>query len=264
MIRCAFRKSTTPIIILVLATAAIAALPRPAAATALFTAGHGDVGIVYEDGALQFELHVEDAGVAYDPGEAAIVVPAAALENRKSSPAYDAIGVAANAPFYKLAQGSFEAATEQLPFVGLAAEEVPLGIFKNNLLRLSLVSVEGPGHFSLWRETATGPGFESRPGFVGIPLASSDGVDAIDHVFLPASLHEHANWGFTERGTYFVTLRAEGELLSGETLAGEGTFRFDVVPVSEPASLYLAASAAALVWRSRRKRNASIPLPTSA
>jgi hypothetical protein len=43
-------------------------------------------------------------------------------------------------------------------------------------------------------------------------------------------------------------------LLSGETLAGEGTFRFDVVPVSEPASLSLMASAAAMVWRSRRTR----------
>jgi surface-anchored protein len=127
-----------------------------------------------------------------------------------------------------LPQGSFEATLEAAPFLGLSAEGIASGVFAGNLLRFSLIAVEGPGHFSLWRETSGGPGFESRPGFVGIPIASSDGIDANDFVDLPVGLHEHVNWGFSAPGRYDVTFSATGELIGGGVLSAHGTFRFEV------------------------------------
>lgn len=221
-----------------LASVCVMALTCSAAATTIVSSGHVDVAVRYGGGVLSMESRVGTSPYTIlPPGEVAHVVAAASRETRRAAAVYEPLGVAVGAPFYKLPQGSFEATLENAPFLGLAAESVANGIFIGNVVRLSLVAVEGPGHFSLWRETASGPGFESRPGFSGIPIASSDGIDASDYVLLPTSLHEHANWGFSAPGRYFVTFAAGGELVAGGSVSASGTFRFDVDLPAMPADL---------------------------
>jgi surface-anchored protein len=206
----------------------VLAISRLTAAPMLVEAGHADIGVRYSDGALLMESRIGSPGNSFSPADVVIIVPPSSRENRRNSVAYDALGIAAGEAFYKLSQGSFESTLEASPFLGLSAEGVGSGILVGNRIRLALVDLEGPGHFSLWRETSTGPGFESRPGFAGIPIASRDGIDAGDFIDLPVGLHEHANWGFSAPGRYLVTFAAQGELIGGGIVAAQGAFRFDV------------------------------------
>ena len=61
--------------------------------------------------------------------------------------------------------------------------------------------------------------------------------------------HYHFNLGFSEQGSYDVTLRAEGVLAEG-VASEDFTVRFDVVP--EPSSLFLLALGAVVTLRRRR------------
>lgn len=216
--------------------------------------GHGDVGGVFDDGTLTMELHLEEADLELAPQDGLILVPASTREPRPAGEAYDALGAPSGAAIYKLSQNSFEATVlDRAPFLGLATEEIPAFTFQPfpgtdpalgiGRVRLELLDVDGPGDFALWRNLPSGPGWESRGGFVGLPLASADGIDpALDYIDLPTLVHEHANWGFTAVGDYRVTFRLSGELASGELAAAVGTYHFQVVP--EPNALLTALVAA--------------------
>jgi surface-anchored protein len=224
------------------------------AAANVFASGHGDIGGVFDGQSLTLEIHLENAGVELAPDEAIVVVPATTRELRPLGTSFDALGVHEGGFIYKLSQNSFEATVlDDAPFLGLATEEIPPFTFQPfpgtdpaqgvGRVRLELLNVVGPGHFGLWRVFPGGPGWESRDGFVGLPLASADGIDPIvDYVDLPTGIHEHANWAFTAAGDYQVTFRLSGELVGGEAVAGVGTYHFQVVP--EPNAVLIVVVAA--------------------
>jgi surface-anchored protein len=117
------------------------------------------------------------------------------------------------------------------PFLGIGAEELVSGLFVNDQITLSLVSVIGPGQFSLWQVDTFGE-----------PTAfmSSADPDAQTDLILNAGLHSHFNWGFTEEGVYEITLMASGQLTGGSMVSDTATYTFNVVP--EPATLLLLAA----------------------
>src|SRR5690606_11377831 len=87
---------------------------------------------------------------------------------------------------------------------------------------LRLKSVNGPGHFSLWRATDGGP---------AVSMATSDGVTEDDFVEILEGSHAHFNYGFTAAGRYEITFEAFGTLADGdEILSGDVTFYFTVNP----------------------------------
>jgi surface-anchored protein len=240
-------------IIAVLCAAAISAAARPLWAVEVFATGHGDVGVAYEDGGLEFELHLEDVGEAFAPADAVVRVPSTTAEPRPVPAAFDALGVPAGATIYRLSQSATEAALKGSPFLGLATAEIPRHTFSAfpgtnpadgiGLIRIEFLAVNGPGHFALWQDVGGLPGFETRPGLVGPALASFGGIDASEDFFpMPTGIHDHANWAFTAAGEYAITLRASGELLTGELLESVGTYNFHVAP--EPGSLALVGIAA--------------------
>lgn len=239
------------IIAFAFAAAITAGRPR-ASATEIFSSGHGDVGVAYEDGELELELHLDDLGEAFAPEDATVRVPGTAAEPRPSGAAYDALGVPAGATIFRLSQSAAEAALEGAPFLGLATEEIPSHTFATfpgtdpaagiGLIRVELIAATGPGHFALWQDIGGLPGFETRPGLIGPALVSFDGIDPSDDFFvMPTGIHDHANWAFTAPGDYAIALRASGELLSGEMLESVATYNFHVAP--EPSSLALAGIA---------------------
>jgi surface-anchored protein len=239
-------------IIAVLCAAAIGAAARPSWAVEVFATGHGDVGAAYEDGELELEVHLDDAGEAFAPEDVVIRVPSTTAEPRPAHAGFDALGVPAGATIYRLSQSAADAALKGSPFLGLATEEIPPHTFSAfpgtnpahgiGLIRIELLAVNGPGHFSLWQDVGGLPGFETRPGLVGPALASFGGIDTSEDFFpRPTGIHDHANWDFTAAGEYAITLRASGELLTGEFLESVGTYNFHVAP--EPGSLALAGVA---------------------
>jgi surface-anchored protein len=256
----------TALIIAASASAAIVG-PRSCLAIEIFASGHGDVGVAYEEGELEFELHLEDAGEAFAPGDAIIRIPATTAEPRPAGTAYDRLGVAAGATIYRLSPSAAEAAVEGAPFLGLATEEIPPHTFTPfpgtnpvagiGLIRFEMVAVDGPGHFALWQDIGGQPGFETRPDLVGPAFASFGGIDPNEDYFpFPTGIHDHANWAFTAPGNYAITFRASGELLTGEVLESVATYNFHVAP--EPSAIWLAAIGAVVsAMGTRRMRRPS-------
>jgi surface-anchored protein len=242
-------------LVTLLAGIALAFSSSQSEAAALYTKGHADLGIGYENGAFDIHIHAEGAtidGVEYDDeefeaDEVIIVVSPSALEARPANFGgflnFDPIGVAAGVDYYKLPQGAGEATAEQLPFLGIATEEIPNGTFVGNAITLSIDNVVGPGFFSIFQDAFPGPSFKA---------ASSDGLPDSFNFF--TGIHDHFNYGFTAPGTYEVTLRATGTLVGGGIVTGTGTYTFSVVPEANSYVLLAVAGTSLLLLNLRARR----------
>jgi len=67
-------------------------------------------------------------------------------------------------------------------------------------IRLDLVSVTGPGNFSLYQNDGGGNPV--------VWMDTADGISSEDAAFIGAGGHVHFNWGFTAKGIYEVDIRA--------------------------------------------------------
>ncbi len=72
----------------------------------------------------------------------------------------------------------------------------------DKFVRLELVKVTGPtgGEFTLFN-------FGNAGAPPSVYMATSDGIDADDCIYLAAGWHHHCNWAFTQPGDYAVTFR---------------------------------------------------------
>jgi surface-anchored protein len=199
------------------ATATIsAAVPQPM--EGVVAEGHADIGLNYEDGAWDLHIHDEEHDVEFEPNGALYYVAPEAISNRPAGSQFDFIGVGAGQPFYRLPQSL----NPEVLFLGFGAEELAPGTFQNGHLDLALKAVNGPGQFSLWESTDTGP---------RVLWATTDGITAADSVRVLEGSHFHANFGFTARGRYEITVEAHGLLNDGdnvEDFSGEVTYYFSV------------------------------------
>ncbi|GIE31912.1 hypothetical protein Ait01nite_049570 [Actinoplanes italicus] len=194
---------------------AVAAAVPAQAATVTLTSGHVDVlDVDYNAGALT--LTVNDEVAERNPADVILQVPAAAKITVPSGAAWSFLG-GAGATAWVLPQGS----TSGLLWAGWNTAEVPSGVFQNNSVQFKLTAVSGPGQFSVYTVSA------------GTPTRlfdSSDGLPDTRNVTYNA--HTHANWGFTQAGTYTVTFEVTGKLIStGATVTtGAKAFTFNVLP----------------------------------
>jgi len=245
---------------------------------AIWSSGHGDIGIGFENGQLDphFHFHGEEDDHDDDHGddhdddhgddhdddddhehgeeEHAVINGAEPTQEEYGideltlqvlGPAQPGAGIADSgaALVYLLAQDEGLADELGSPWTGIAVEEIDQGVFLNDLVRLSLVSVSGPGVFSLWDTDAFGGD--------SVLISSALGSEAPNQLNLALEPgHYHYNMGFSEPGAYGVTLRAEGDLVAGGIASEEFTVTFDVVP--EPSSLFLLALGAVATLRRRR------------
>lgn len=200
-----------------LAIAAVTATSAHATGTVTtLSQGHVDVfGVAHEDGDLRLHVHAEDLGAEFEPHEVNLVVTRDARTAVPADPAYAFLG-APGAPVWILPQTE----DPNLLFAGLAADEVPVGIFVDDTVTVSVVAVLAPGGFSIFTNDAT-----------GAPVKLVDSQDGLpDRVGLTAGDHAHANWAFEAPGTYLVGVRVSGVLAStGTTVTSDlGVYRFTV------------------------------------
>lgn len=221
--------------------AAVLGLAGTLNAQTVLRSGHMDLGVAYEAGELALHLHThepEPDGTEYDPGEALVEVGLAARTIVPANPAFYFLGAPGDT-VYILPSNENPA----LPFLGLAAEEVPPGLFQNDTLTLTLTGASGPGEFALFTLDAFG--------VPSVRMNTRDGVDVNDKVTLLAGSHGHANWAFSAMGDYELTFVASGTLVGGGTINSEaGTFRFTVVP--EPNAGVLLVLGTVLLFGQRR------------
>lgn len=232
---------------------ALLASAFPASAQTYLATEHVDIGIGYADGEWDLHAHDEDNDIEYEAGDVAFYVnPAFAATSRPASASFNFIGVNAGETYYRLPQSQ----NVNLPYLGVAAEEIEPGTFDTYLpldarvtssaewVTLNLVSVAGPGAFSLWTSEDDGP---------LVWISSFDGIDATDRFYQLVGGHSHANFGFSAPGTYVVEFSATA-LLDGDFITSAPVAYTFTTAIPEPSSATALAGAFALGLVALRRR----------
>jgi surface-anchored protein len=188
-----------------------AASSMPVRAQAILTEEHTDLGSRYDDGKWSLRAYDEENIIGYKPDRVLLYVNPIGKTTRPAGSSYDFIGVGAGQNYYRISQNI----TGGLLYLGFNAYENSAfssydpyvesdGRIRGNWpwIRWHLVSVKGPGHFSIWQSGDEGP----------LVLMSSfqNGVDPTDSVWIVSRGHIHLNWGFTAKGVYEVELKCSG------------------------------------------------------
>jgi surface-anchored protein len=133
-----------------------------------------------------------------------------------------------------------------LLYLGLATEEILSGIFVGDEVSVNLISVSGPGTFSMYTESLGNP---------NVIFDSSDGISGADSVTLPVGTHQHFNFGFTAPGDYTIAFEGSGTLVAGNTFTQSGPVDYFFTVVPEPTSAALAGMGIlSLLVAARRRR----------
>ncbi len=190
---------------------------------AYYTAEHGDFEIGYEDGELELHIHLhagavvdgnalhEDTG--FEPDQLTVVATEEAEILRPAGELWEPTGVEVNEPFWVLPQHG----QEGLPAYGFATEEIPSGVFVDDVVGLNLRHIKGPGDFSLWQSDA-----------FGVPSFALSTHEELLSAAFPIGLHAHYNWGFTAPGEYTMVFEATGELVAGGQVEALSVYYFKV------------------------------------
>lgn len=227
----------------------------------VYSGGHCDLCADYDEteNALELHYHFHDGspgtteeGVSLigeiSPSELYTRVSDATKTTTPDNSAYDFLGVPANSDIWILPQAQMTG----VPFLGFGTEELDPADWSTDI-SYKLISVDGPGEFSLWMSAWNGT--------PELYWATSDGIDE-DDVYAQMTLsHAHANWGFTAEGVYEVQMQISGTLSGGTTVSSEvETFTFLVgssTVVPEPGTFVLLVSALGALCLIRRKKSTS-------
>lgn len=212
----------------------------------VYSNGHGDIGVGYEDGGLFLHYHFGTNAVIngtalgagldpeeyeFDPTDVATLVTRQSSFSRPADGAVlDFLGITGDsASIWNLPQNRVTG----VPFLGFATEELPLDLFVSGEWAVTGWSGSGfddGGEFGIWQALGSTTNF----------LAGSYNRSAAENVFPAGELggHDHFFMGFTRAGVYNV----------------EFTFRGVAVP--EPTSITLVGLGLGLValvrpWRRR-------------
>lgn len=222
---------------------------EPAAyAECIYTAGHADMRISYEDDSLALTVGIDSLteldcdsplppGTTFlDPSETVIFVPESTAQVRSGLGAWDIVGVEEGETFYRLPQAGLSAQIEGAPFLGYNALDVPSGLFVGNQFTLALtnvISAPEDGHFALYTGEV-------------VPFREMDTQDESfdnDMLTLPTGVHDHRNWSFSKPGRYELEFTAFGNLVGApetdDPLSVSAVYTFQVTPVPEPSTVVL-------------------------
>ena len=208
---------------------------------ALWPAGHGDLGIGYEDGALEPHWHLgeDNESVTLDSTSSPLGPEGAEYEADAITPVTSLTQSIGGSSYYVFP--ATENAT--VPFIGFGTEELSAGDWTGDLT-LSLTGASGPGSFSLFSIDSFGA--------VSTLMDSSDGFSTVDAITLAPETHTHHTWAFSQQGSYSLTFQVTGDHVSAGAQSASATYGFSVVPEPSTAGLLLGAAALTLTLVRRR------------
>jgi len=230
-------------------------------AVSAYSAGHGDIGIAYEDGGTgpEFFFHyhlgstatVDGAivgnapdGEEFEPSDITVTVP---LSTRLTMPNNAALnngtGVAAGGSLWILPQNE----APGVPYLGFATEELVPAEWAGGITFAlgNVTSPSGNGEFSLWSSGTFG-GFD----FQFSTNDPSGTVNASNTLIIPVGTHAHYNFGFSEAGTWDIEMTVSGLHNVDGAQTSTRNFSFTVVP--EPTSALLVSLGSLVLLRRRR------------
>ncbi|MBB4908708.1 choice-of-anchor M domain-containing protein [Actinophytocola algeriensis] len=187
--------------------------------------GHIDAfTLTWNDGTLDLQLQEDVTGshVPHAPEDVLLrVKPESALELPDPvPPSLSFLGQPGDTVYY-LPQTQ----DPELLWPGWSTERIPAGLFTDPL-RIQVTDVTGPGDVFLWQTGSFGGPVSVLGGGFQLPGTISPNVN----------VHAHANWAFTEEGTYSFTAVASGDLAAGGTAtSAPRTYTFQVGDTAEPA-----------------------------
>jgi len=216
---------------------AILAAALPAHALDTLSIGHADVGIAFDLGAFDLHVHDEENDVEYAPNAVLLQVNPQAYELIPNNPNFAFLGTVGVDYIWRLPAVE----NVDLLYLGIGSEEITSGTLDGDVFTFSLISVTGPGNFTLYQDGVTPT----------VIFNSGNGITGADSVTLPTGGHAHYNWTFSEAGTYEIAFKADG-LDGGVPVTETATYTFTVVP--EPSTaIFGAIGVAALAFRRQRR-----------
>ena len=207
----------------------------------MWTAGHGDLGIGYEDGALEPHWHLgeDNESVTLDGVSAPLGAEGEEYEADEIIPQRNLLQSIGGSSYYVFP------ATESptVPFIGFGTEELNPTDWTGSLT-LSLTGASGPGSFSLFSIDSFGA--------VSTLMDSSDGFSTVDAITLAPETHTHHTWAFSQQGSYSLTFQVTGDHVSAGAQSASATYGFSVVPEPSTAGFLRVVVALALTVARRR------------
>jgi surface-anchored protein len=208
---------------------------------ALWTAGHGDLGIGYEDGALEPHWHLgeDNESVTLDGASGPLGPEGAEYEADAITPVTSLTQSIDGSLYYVFP--ATEIAT--VPFIGFGTEELSVGDWSGSLT-LSLTGATGPGSFFLFHQDPFGG--------LATLMDSSDGFSTADNILLDPETHTHYTWAFSTVGSYDLTFQVEGTHVTDGAQSAIAVYNVSVVPEPSTAGILIGAAALALTVARRR------------
>ena len=195
--------------------------------------GHVDLGPRLIDGQWRAGLrHDAESGAVWrDPNQTVLRVGDAAIMTAPNSADYPFLADVAGKPVYVVPQTQ----NPSVVWLGWNTQDPAVTATIDRGLTMRVGPVSGPGRAWLFLQSGT----------FGKPLLLADSGAAPGDVWIDSGTHVHANWAFSQPGTYTATVTFLGTTTAGEAVNASTTLRFavgDAASASE--ALAMAAPAA--------------------
>ena len=197
------------------------------------SAGHVDLGPRLIDGQWRAGLrHDAESGAVWrDPNQTVLRVNDAAIMTAPNSADYPFLADVAGKPVHVIPQTQ----NPSVVWLGWNTQDPAVTATIDRGLTMRVGPVSGPGRAWLFLQSGT----------FGKPLLLADSGAAPGDVWIDSGTHVHANWAFSQPGTYTATVTFLGTTTAGEAVNASTTLRFavgDAASASE--ALAMAAPAA--------------------
>jgi putative ABC transporter-associated repeat protein len=193
----------------------------------VISSGHVDLGPLFVGGEWRTMIHDDSAGASVwrDPDETVLQVGDAALAAVPDDPVYSFLGVDAGAQVHVVSQ------TQQpgVVWIGWNTQAPTVRERLDRGATLTLLGVQGPGEMFVYLQS----------GNFGAPEVLWSSADAAAQpIWVDVNTHTHANWVFTEPGSYLVRVEVSAELVDGEQVSDVVDLRLAVGDSTEPDAVF--------------------------
>lgn len=201
---------------------------------AVLIRGHVDIGPRYDQGTWTLMVHDDTRveGSVWRRLERTVLrIDDTALQQVPDDDAYSFLGVEPGTSVHVVPQTQ----NTDVVWVGWNTQDPEVMKSVDRGTTLALTSVTGPGHLVVYLQD----------GGFGAPDVLWDSRAAEKQpFFVDVNTHTHANWVFSEPGTYLVEVEASATLVDGKEVADTETLRFAVGDGTDPQEAMTATVAA--------------------